>query len=370
MIKYIYIDDNPNISAQTSKSFSVSGRMETVLGDFKTSWNAQISYIKDIVRNTTNCNPQNENECSFGGFMLDLKLNDVSHDDVFAQHSGTSIAQELRTLQKEGDLEFFPIVLFSANENLLEDSNNLFDLRLSKDSPDYENSSKQMLAVYDAYKYLKNNRLDCCALGIDPTLLDDRLVSELDSFAPQPPHVIIRFLITQLLERQGVLINEDVLFARLGIDKANLSQTSIDTIKDKLLCIKYTGILSGGWDRWWAPKLEDLWDTISEGSYLRSTTAPERVAKFSEYFELTDIKPFEHENKDFFISDKYWTVCKGSNKPLDPIDGFLIQGQERFYPWQEKEYVSKYCALTSENKEVWKDVAVTEKERLEILREG
>lgn len=67
-------------------------------------------------------------------------------------------------------------------------------------------------------------------------------------------------------------------------------------------------------------------------------------------------------------SDEFWTVCKAINKPIDTIDGLLIEGQDNLYPWQESEYVSIEAALNRTNIDVWKRLADIEKERYNDLK--
>ena len=83
--------------------------------------------------------------------------------------------------------------------------------------------------------------------------------------------------------------------------------------------------------------------------------------------KLSNICPAEKIEKS--SSNEFWTVCKGYNKPLDPIDGLIIDGQENLYPWQDLDYVSIDAALRKKNVNAWKKVAKLEEERLKELQE-
>ena len=74
------------------------------------------------------------------------------------------------------------------------------------------------------------------------------------------------------------------------------------------------------------------------------------------------------ERIDKAISDEFWTICKGYNRPLDPVDGLLIQGQDNLYSWQDSEYVSVDAALWRKNIDNWIGVADVERERYEELK--
>lgn len=359
MITYLYIDDDFENAKRLSLQFKKKNNLDCVPQQRKVDFGEQISMIKNS---------------NYSGVILDLRLSDKVDDrGVNAPYHGTTLAQQIRTYQKEGSLKSFPVILFSANDKLRESMEktdyNLFDYCISKDNNDdiniIEDYQSKLIAIAEAYNELES-KLSLKLLGIDESYLDERFVAELGLLCKQSKNVIVKFLITQVLEKQGVLINEDVLFARLGIDRSSTSEDNIITIKNKLDEIKYKGILSKGWARWWAPKLEKLWeDRIDKETYLRSVSASDRVAKFSAFFNMGDLPV---QNKiEMAHSDRFWTVCKDSNKPLDPVDGFLIQGQDAFYPWQEKEYVSKYYAKYSENKDVWIGVAPIERERYNNL---
>jgi hypothetical protein len=155
--------------------------------------------------------------------------------------------------------------------------------------------------------------------------------------------------------------------ARLGIDIANSQDW--DKVKNSLATAKYNGVFSGGWQRWWMPLIEKWWnDTIQAKAYLRSTPATERVELIKKALQLNYLQATQKIEKA--DSEEFWTVCKGYDKPLDPVDGLLIEGQEKLYPWQEPEYVSVDAALKSKNKDtVWKNVAKIEEDHLKELQE-
>lgn len=348
MIRYIYIDDDPIMAKPLAKQFKENDKLDCEFVKCNDDFNLQVDFFDQYN--------------SLSGLILDLRLSDKTK----AKYRGTTLAQQIRTSQKEGKLKSFPIILFSANDKLRESMEssdyNLFDYCFDKDDNDddaiIESNKSKLIAIAKAYE----TPFSFDSLKIAESYLDERLVYELKKLSNLHKNVVVKFLITQILEKQGVLINEDVLFARLGIDRSQICEDVVSSIKDKLSTIEYTGILSEGWKRWWAPKLEELWETkIGRGTYLRSTSAKYRVEKLSQYFDIEQL-PIR-DKIPMANSDRFWTVCKDCHLPLDPVDGFLIQGQDSFYPWQEKEYVSKYYAKNSQNKDVWVDVAPIEQDR-------
>ena len=348
MKKFVYIYAN----ADSLKDFLGINNEELSIEPFQceTTWERQMLFFSK--------------HHDIDGLILDSELDVYNSERMF---SGSAIAQEIRISQLNGNLQKeFPIFLFcSANDKLKMSLNlsdfNLFDYYIDSEDLIVEANKSKLVSISKSYE----TSFSFASLGIDESYLDERLVDELNRLSNRPQNVVVKFLITQVLEKQGALINEDVLFARLGIDKSQLETDELSLIENKLSAIKYKGVLSEGWNRWWAPKLEELWETeIDKETYLRSSSAQHRVDMFSKFLGVA----LPIQNKiEMANSDRFWTVCKDSHLPLDPVDGFLIQGQDSFYPWQEKEYVSKFYAKNPLQKDLWFDVAPIEKERYDNI---
>jgi hypothetical protein len=361
-IKFLYIDDD---KVQTSKEkvqgFELKGRLTIAPNQHKGTWEEQLKFIK-------------ENENSMNGLILDLRLDDFPNEETkYANFRGTSLAQEIRTRQKETALSSFPIVLFSANDKLeqsLENSGkDLFDICIDKSKVNtntFAIVTPQLISLAEGYISLKDNKDISKILNIDTNLIDDRFVFELSQLLNNPIHIISQFIIYELIEKQGLLVNEQALAARLGIDMNNSQDW--DKVKDSLSSAKYNGVFCEGWQRWWIPLVEKWWkETVKAETHLRSTPATERVELIKNTQKIDNIKPAQKIDKA--DSEEFWTVCKGYNRPLDPVDGLIIEGQEKLYPWQEPEYVSVDAALRSKNKDaVWKNVAKIEEDHLKELQ--
>ena len=161
-----------------------------------------------------------------------------------------------------------------------------------------------------------------------------------------------------------LLIDEQVLAARLGIDIAESSDWN--KVLESISSAKYQGVLGKGWLRWWNVLVEDWWKSIIHAdTYLRSTPAHQRVETIKAKLGYTNLQASEKIEKA--DSEEFWTICRGYNRPLDPVDGLMIDGQENLYPWQDAEYISIEAALRRKNRDVWKKVAKLEEERLADL---
>lgn len=358
VIKYYYIDDDPN-SQKKVEGFE-NEKLSIVAMQHKDSWEEQFSFLK-------------EKEDDFDGLILDLKLDDMPNgNDKRADFRGTSLAQEIRTRQKEGVLKSFPIVLFSANdktEQALEKSGkDLFDIFIDKhlDDKAFSVYTPQLIDLPAGYNDLGNSANTIKnILKVDDTIIDSRFLYEYNETKKSPVHIQSRFLITELLTKQGLLIDEDVLAARLGIDKSKSTNWSnlLELLKDA----KYKGVFCNGWPRWWMHLIEKWWkEVVNPDLYLRSTSAIERVDKIKQTTDLTQLVAASKIDKA--DSNEFWTICKGHGRPLDPVDGLLIQGQDNLYSWQEPEYVSVDAALWRKNIDNWLDVADVEKERYAELK--
>lgn len=358
MTKFIYIDDDPEsyykIQGFENEKLTIESQQH------KDSWEEQLQSIKN-------------KEDEIDGIILDLKLDDLPNlNGHRAKFRGTSLAQEIRTRQKEGILKSFPIVLFSANDKVslaLEKSGkDLFDICIDKSNINSESFAiytPQLLTLASGYKKLLKTKDIKESLNSDISFIDSRFLSELEDYQSSPVHVQARFIITELLDKQGLLINEDVLAARLGIDKT--SSPDWELLKQSLSTAQYTGVFYEGWPKWWMHLVDRWWtEKIEVNLSLHSTPASKKVEQIRAKLNFDKLEVAQRIDKS--VSDEFWTICKGYNRPLDPVDGLIIQGQDNLYPWQEPEYVSIDAALKKKNIENWGQVADVEKEYLEELK--
>ncbi len=357
-IKYFYIDDDPK--SQNKVEGFENENLSIVAMQHKDSWEEQFRFLK-------------EKEGDFDGLILDLKLDGLPNsNDKWANFRGTSLAQEIRTRQKEGVLKSFPIVLFSTNEKteqtLEKSGKDLFDIFIDKELNDkaFTMFTTQLIDLPTGYNALGGSAMTINdILKVDETIIDSRFVSEYNETKKSPVHIQSRFLITEFLTKQGLLIDEDILAARLGIDKSK--STDWPKLLELLTNAKYKGVFCNGWPRWWMHLVEQWWNkTIESDTFLRSTQAKVRVGKIKQVTHLEQLLVAEKIDKA--NSDDFWTVCQGYNRPLDPVDGLLVQGQDNLYPWQEPKYVSVDAALWRKNIDNWIDVADVEKEKYATLK--
>lgn len=370
--EYIYIDDTFDQLELGTINGIEHGNLIKVNFFKPNKWE---NLIEDLIK----LFPKNQ------GIILDLRLNDKPYGkdqnakDQYAQYRGSTVAQELRTLAKEGVIKKdFPIILVSANdkleESLDETSIDLFDAVISKNELGSQHGIsyldfKQLLIAL-SLGYLSLNEKDKkieLILNIEQlNILDTRFLNEFNKILINPVHVIVRFLKRTVLSKPSFLINEELLAARLGV---SLKSEDWHNLKDNILSpFKYSGVFSDYYTRWWMPLIEEWWEnSISKEENLRNLTAERRIFLLKKHLNLQNLIPCLKSEKS--TSDSFWVVCKATKIPIDTIDGFLITNQDTLYPWQEKEYICIEEALRPTKIDCWKDVATIEKNRLQKLKD-
>jgi hypothetical protein len=311
----------------------------------------------------------------YDGIILDLNLEENKNPEnhKLSRYKGSTLAQEIRNLSKSGKVKETPIILLSATKNLNslfdETNKDLFDLIISKESltgkDEFETNIRKLEAIAQGYLVLSNERNASEIMAKNLENEDIRFLSEIEYQLSKPSHSISNFFIKEILEKNGILISEEILFARLGVDVIASKKEDISKIKVIFSESLYAGIFSGGWNRWWMSKIEKFWKNISENKTLRSLDAEERVSLLNEKFKLT-LKASELDPKSKSL--KFWTICQGSGRPIDNVDGLLVARQQKTYPWQDKVYISFEEALKPTNKDAWQDVNENEKVKLEFLK--
>lgn len=359
MTKYLYIDDDKLKDSKDKVSgFSEKGRLEVEAENNYSSWKEQIDRLRKM---------------DYDGLILDLKLDEIPVlDGKHADFHGTSLAQQLRDYQKEGTLPAFPILLFSGEEKMKSSLDatglDLFDMCINKGEMNVEvmkNIPNQLEDLSICYKRLNKKEsavnMLCAVYPVDERFTNTLADLQQDNSVAACVHLLLH----EFILKPGLLVDESLLAARLGVDikKSGDVWPSILSLFDKA---HYQGTLGNGWKRWWMRGINDIWRDLADGQYLQMMEASERVDVLKKVLENDSI--FSAERLRYSESSKFWTVCRGTDEPLDPVDGFVIAGQEPHYPWQDFMYVSKKAAFLKINNQRWKNVASSEKTRLEILK--
>jgi hypothetical protein len=310
-------------------------------------------------------------ESTFDGLILDWRLD--GEDGSLADFSAEALAQQCRMLQvgtTNGRMfgKNFPIILcsaqtgFSAVREKDTTSIDLFDGIFEKSQ--LEDQEEFLLSLVEAYKILDSSGVSISTiLGLsekDQQNIDANLIMKIEELKARQPHEMIHFILKELLNAKGALINEKVLAARLGV---NIESEGWLLLKEKIEKMKYRGILAME-NNWWSDILNDWWIDEFDGRILKFLSATERIELLEKKF--TDLKGKLQEallskgadNKEF------WTVCCGTDAPLAEVDGFIID-KHLHYSWQDQEYVCLEEAMEETHRGVkWNSLLSYEEERL------
>lgn len=238
-------------------------------------------------------------------------------------------------------------MLSSENEQVI---NELVSLALGYSQINTDKSYKNVLAIEEQFA----------------RQIDLRFIDELNKLSQSPTHELARFILREAIEYVGVLVDESILLARLGIDKENSKDW--EKLKASLDEFKYKGVFADAWERWWWFRIDE-WLMQEFGiEDLKGISAKERVKIISNNkLNLIGAVPLEYSN-----STQFWTICFVTKKPLDPYEGFVVDKKIHF-PWQEEFYVSRKAVVDEIDIDNWK-ISIIDKQRLlnfkQALRNG
>lgn len=312
-----------------------------------------------------------EQKESFDGIILDLKLDENQEGERKAFYTAPSLAQQLRSKSVSDAKEFqveFPIFLLTSKSNLIHyyvsdtASHDLFDESFIKDGnigttgKEYE---KQIYSIISAYKTIQEVESYEEILKVD---IDEDLKFKVFEKLRENPSVseIARFVYKQIIKKSGILIDEKILAARLGLD-IELSE-NWNVLRDEVLSvIKYQGVYSDYYERWWMFSLNDWWKSLHKKP-LASLTAEERVSILNKTFnlDLVAAKPIAKTR-----STRFWTICQALEKPLDPLEGFRLK-RSNPETWQDMEYITLQAFLDGKIKP--KDIHPSEIKRFRDIK--
>jgi len=361
--KILYIDDEDEQRSQTyADGLSGLGLVEISI-EKPTSFE---QLLNELV----------EKQDSFDALILDLKLDGNQQGDRIAKYTAPSLAAGIRSkcFNDDGFRNEFPIFLLSSSENLKKyydpdsSSHDLFDFTITKTSIGEfgVNHEKRITSIIEAYQIINDNKTDFAKiLGVPSiNLVDDRIfTSRFLHGEDTSVSEISQFIFHEIILKSGVLITQDILAARLGIDynKSEDWKSILELLDDS----KYSGVFGSSFKRWWAIDFMKWWNLNFNNIPLIRLEASERVKLISEKFNLKQL--VEATKIDKATSNKFWTICQAYKLPLDPKDGFLIDGNQIF-PWQDKRYLSLESILERDAMDNGFRIHPLEKQRFEDLK--
>ncbi|MCT4326392.1 hypothetical protein HZP16_09820 [Elizabethkingia anophelis] len=363
--KYIYVDDEngtPEIS--TLHGFNDLKIIEVErfpLSEFREFSSLKIELIKRI------------KEQASDGLILDLRLDGNGSDRT--EFNATALTSELRSVAARGEIASFPIILCSTESNIKQTydtdktSHDLFDYKINKsnEKPGWEKMSQKLASLAKGYKWLQSQKRENEEIfGIsDITNLDERIIERISNFSV--PYDYTHFVVKHFFHQTNPLISEKVLAARLGIDLAHTPAETWGTLKNEILSdIKYKGVFSDGWQRWWADKLIIWFEEIS-GENLAFINAEKRTEILINEYGLKEL--VVSEPLKFCNSTEFWSICEAYKVPIDPLEAFRIFTTVEIKPWEEYKYISLLAVLDRKGVERGLKPHSSEIEKIEYTKE-
>ena len=358
MIRYLYIDDElPEEVNGIVRNLST--RPNDLAIDHKRAigWNEQVEYIKAY---------QND----WDGILMDLKLELPISENISDRlvYGASALAQEIRSLTKKGDLVDKPIILCSTDDNYMtyfdKTGNDLFDACLKKN--EIVTTSKVDLFIFHAVAYQKiiadENNLDLLLQQLNTEFIKDvkPYFEKLKTV-----HEKASFIYNQIVQPIGLLIDEDTLAIRLGINKVNSADWT--TIAEHIQEFKYTGVYSEITNRWWMPSLNKWWKNTFPNVSIQNTSSAKKVDLLKAFFHLENLTVIT--KPEYQQYDLYWHKCLKSSLPTATADSIRCL-EEPHYSWQSPQYISLNYAWNStlrQQNELRKMFASTELEKFEKI---
>ena len=341
MRKYFYIDDEDEQTIQSiAEGVSASKHVEIDVVPLKD--NRAFESLTDFLKTKWD---------QTDGFLLDLKLNGTGPNNT--KFSATSLAQWLRSYAVENDKPHKPIVLLSndlkcAHYSSDVTSHDLFDIVIERtvDLP-WEPFSIQLAILADTYSKLNGDK-EKNLQNIFQYGNIDATVTMLAPFVKAESFNVSRFamfVLHDLFEHSGWLIDEAVLAARLGVDK-DKSGNEWEKFRDTYFSeAQYKGDFAELKRLYWSKETIGIFKKVTGGKSPASMTGPQRLeamkATVNEAKNLISYQPEGHCKSVY-----YWTVDEVTKKPLDASEGYMIQEETGLKAWQEPRYV---CFDTIEN---------------------
>jgi hypothetical protein len=235
--------------------------------------------------------------------LLDYRLDQNPGDNANQnRYKAGPLAQLLRDHAIDTPVDDLPIVLLSNEENIRrlfvpdQTAHDLFDDKNTKQRLQREPSAvrTELLALINGYarakRAIKSRRRLALLLdikGSEIAVVSHQALEAVNNMAA--PHLIVGHIFLHLISRNGLLLDDSSVVARLGVAPSSPDATKLIELLHTR-GIGYSGILGEGWRRWWAHRLlDDLRDFVKLPD-LFGLGADKRVKALNEVFKLK-LKP-------------------------------------------------------------------------------
>lgn len=297
------------------------------------------------------------------GMLIDVDLSSIAGE----RGSGPGIAQDIRIAQKASRIPEFPLVRYAFRGRVIENigmdpaSDDLFDLLLEKDeTAGRANEIRLQLQgvseIYEGFRrwdgVSKEVWLALLGLSVDQERdwCHGGLFGRMSALRKAGLHVAAGGYLRTVVQVDGPLIDEDLLAIRLGVDVQRSDGASWTSLLGALDSIRYRGVGSAQFRRWWANGLNLWWlDQRKSDETLASFPAQERTEFLSAQFGARLIAL---EMPAGSPGIRPWSRCALAAEampartiPVDPLEAVRLRPTEDFPSWVDPKYVSLREAL-------------------------
>lgn len=334
MKRYYYIDDEVDTIKSIADGINESQKVHVDI--FKLKEYKEFEKLTNQLKSEWN---------DIDGLILDLKLDGGGEDST--QFSATSLAQWISSYVVTEHKAAKPIVLLSndlkcANFNADITSHDLFDMVLERNSGvEWANFAEILAVLAEDYnrlnmdeekilsEILQNDSIDTTSTYFASFL--DATTFNVSQFAA--------FILNDLFVHPGLLISEELLAARFGVDIEKSGNAWKDFKTKYLNGAKYRGVFEQIKECYWSKKTQEVFANITEGKSAASMTTIQRVATLkANSEEAKGLVAYEPDDKE--LSTYCWTIDEVTRKPLDSVNGYMIQEEGGLKSWQEPRFLS------------------------------
>lgn len=288
------------------------------------------------------------------GILMDVDLS----NEPGRQHTGPGMAQDMRVAQQKRTIPSFPIVRFSLREKVLENigrdssSDDIFDLKIEKDGISDDGmcsvARSKLLGVRKVYDALGQDEVDLLTLlGVDADLWARWGSSDFQANFDLGDRIHLKAApLIRLMVHPGLLIEEDILAFRLGVDRA--ASGGWADLKTRLANYAYNGVSGDYFDRWWARGVEEWWqDELGADVPLAGCTIDQRLGHLSKHFDA--LVPLSMPRGS--LGDRPWRYClltkeqRHDVSPVDPSRAVKIKPRSPMPSWLDPLYATLGVAL-------------------------
>jgi hypothetical protein len=291
------------------------------------------------------------------GVLVDVELDKATDDsDRPYPVTGTALAQNIRDHQNAGKLPEIPLVRLSQADVVRRyvgkdhSSLDLFDDYIDKALIKAKAAFFAETLVALSFGYQKLTDLAPISIGSFSGVLSiperviqnlhPALVLRLRALEQAPVHDIARFLLKSLLERDGPLIGEPTLAARLGVDRSQ-SEMGWPKVLAAIDSTRYRGVFSKDTEpRWWADQVIEWWGKTMEGSgALIDLSSEEKCLLLRKHIDVEELAPISADEASPGVN--FWSVCIESGRPLDPMNAYAVTPDAAQREWHDIQFMCR-----------------------------